>query len=58
MSEKIGEKSCLVKCKDCGKFFHELYCGEWCEECFDNGLHKDMNDHFERYFREEIERGE
>lgn len=54
VSEKIGEKSCLVKCKDCGKFFHFYYIGEWCEDCFDKGLHKDMNEHFDKFIKDDM----
>lgn len=54
MNDKIGEKSCLVKCKDCGKFFHFHYCGEWCEDCFEKGLHKNMNEHFDNFIKEDM----
>jgi len=51
---RIGEKSCLKKCEDCGKFFHYLEGGRWCEECFDIGLAKDMNEHFDNFLKEEM----
>jgi hypothetical protein len=28
--------------------------GRWCAECFEDGLHKDMNDHFENFVKQEI----
>lgn len=48
----------LVKCKDCGVEIsadathtgHE----KWCEDCFDKGLHKDMDDHFNNFVKNEI----
>lgn len=58
MSEdRIGERTCLVACLDCGKFFHfsDLN-GKWCEECFEIGLHKDMNEHFDEFFKKEMGR--
>lgn len=45
------------QCKDCNKFFNSIDMhGDWCEECFEIGLHKDMNDHWEKYWREEMEK--
>lgn len=45
----------LARCKDCDEMFDILSMqGEWCEECFEKGLHKDMNDHWENYWREEM----
>jgi predicted amidophosphoribosyltransferase len=53
---KIGEKSCLLQCEDCKEFFYELeYNSKWCEDCFDKGLHRDMNEHFANYFKQEFE---
>ncbi len=52
--EKIGEKSCLKQCEDCKKFFHFLEGNRWCEDCFDKGLAKDMNDHWDNYWKEEL----
>jgi hypothetical protein len=28
--------------------------GAWCEECFDIGLHKDMNEHFKNTVEQEL----
>jgi hypothetical protein len=52
--EKIGEKSCLKSCQDCGKFFHYLEFDKLCEDCFEKGLHKDMNDHWDNYWKNEM----
>lgn len=43
----------MKTCKDCGIEIHpeanHTGCEQWCEDCFDNGLHKDMNDHFKNF---------
>lgn len=48
-----------TKCKDCGVEIseHATHTGreQWCEDCFDKGLHKDMNDHFKNFVEEEME---
>ena len=45
----------IAKCKDCGGLFDTFSMqGEWCEECFDIGLNKDMNDHFKNFIESEI----
>lgn len=54
MSEKIGDKTCLIRCKDCGKMFHFLEFDKWCEECFDKGLHKDMDEHFKNFVEQDL----
>lgn len=46
----------MKTCKDCKKQVHEFYAGEWCEDCFDNGLHKDMNDHWNDYWKKELQK--
>lgn len=47
-----------TKCKDCGVEISEhathTGCEQWCEDCFDKGLHKDMNDHFKNFVEEEM----
>lgn len=49
----------MKTCKDCGCKIHpeatHTGCEQWCEDCFDNGLHKDMNDHFKNFVRKEME---
>lgn len=52
--EKIGEKSNLNKCEDCGKFFHYLNGDRWCDDCFEKGLHRDMNDHWDNFWKNEL----
>lgn len=45
----------LVKCKDCGAFYDPFnMTGDWCEDCFEKGLHKDMNDHFRHTVETEL----
>ncbi len=48
----------MKKCKDCGVLIHEMatHTGheKWCEDCFDTGLQKDMNDHFKHTIKKEL----
>lgn len=49
----------MKKCADCGCEIHELssHTGseKWCEDCFDKGLVKDMNEHFEHTIKTELQ---
>lgn len=50
-----GEQSRLAKCKDCEGLFNAFSMqGQWCEDCFDKGLIKDMDDHFRRTIESEL----
>lgn len=46
-------------CQDCGVEIHieasHTGCEKWCEECFDIGLHKDMDEHWKNYWDQEKE---
>lgn len=47
-----------VRCQDCGTEIHpeSTHTGheKWCEDCFDKGLCRDMNDHWDRYLLNEM----
>ncbi len=49
----------MKNCKDCGIEIHEManHTGAefWCEDCFDIGLKRDMNDHFAHTVKKELE---
>ena len=46
-----------MKCEDCGIEIHPQcnHTGHerWCEDCFDRGLNKDMDDHFKNSFEQD-----
>ncbi len=49
-------------CEDCKE---EISCyanhtgkERWCESCFDKGLSKDMNEHFDNFIKQELEKPE
>jgi hypothetical protein len=48
----------MIKCQDCGVDIHPeaFHTGheKWCEDCFDKGLCKDMNDHWNPYWEQEL----
>lgn len=49
-------KEILERCADCGQLTHPLGMeGQWCEDCFEKGLNKDMDDHFKETIRREME---
>lgn len=52
--DAIGKNTFLLKCQDCGQFFHFLEGDKWCEDCFEKGLHQDMNDHFRNFVEQEM----
>lgn len=47
-----------MRCQDCGTEIHpeSTHTGheKWCEDCFDKGLCRDMNDHWDRYLLNEM----
>lgn len=46
-----------MKCADCGiKLSDAADTGNknWCEDCFDKGLHKDMNSHWNDYWKNQL----
>lgn len=46
----------IAKCKDCGRLVDTFSMqGAWCEDCFDRGLIKDMDDHFRNTIKSEME---
>jgi hypothetical protein len=45
-------------CTECGKLFYQLEHDRWCEDCFDKGLSKDMNSHWDNFWEEELGGGE
>lgn len=52
---KTRDGCTLGKCKDCGELFDTYFNhGPWCEDCFEKGLHKDMNDHFKNFVDTEM----
>lgn len=51
------EKDEKTFCEDCGIETTGSYhtgCERWCEDCFDKGLCKDMNDHFNDFIEKEL----
>jgi hypothetical protein len=48
----------MKTCKDCGieisEYCSHTGCEQWCEDCFDAGLTKDMNDHFDNFMKQEM----
>ena len=52
------EKDEKTFCEDCGIETTGSYhtgCERWCEDCFDKGLCKDMDDHFKDFIKKELE---
>ncbi len=49
----------MIKCRDCNIEIseHATHTGwpTWCEDCFDKGLCKDMDEHSNNFFRLEME---
>lgn len=45
------------QCQDCKGWF-SIHMTEgflkWCEDCFEKGLTKDMDDHWNNFFKEEL----
>lgn len=55
LEECMKAGSTVAKCKDCGGMFDTFSMqGKWCEDCFEIGLHKDMNDHFKNFIEQEM----
>lgn len=56
MSTRVAR---TARCQDCSSPIHEnaTHTGheKWCEYCFDKGLTKDMDEHFEKFVRDEME---
>ncbi len=42
------------KCEDCGIVIDEFSCDRWCEDCFDKGLVRDMNEHWDNFWEQEL----
>ena len=55
--ERIGGTA-MIKCADCGKFILASDQSKWCEECFDKGLCKDMDEHFKNFVKADLEETE
>lgn len=49
----------LKYCVDCGAeippFANHTGCARWCEDCFEKGLSKDMDNHFKNFVDQDLE---
>ena len=55
--EEPGQRP-VTRCRDCGieisEFANHTGHETWCEDCFDEGLSKDMDDHWKNYWAREM----